>query len=1122
MENQSDRKRATGQEEAKTLASRLMHMHYCEGNAEGVAAFFAPEFTWIGAGEEQHAADRESAEAIFRQFGEAIPACDIWDEKYDVTQPARGVFVVSGRMWIATAPGVEMYLKVHQRVTFVFQETEDGLKCSHIHCSNPYQEMVGGELFPEKIGRQSYDYVQERLLELEEQNTQQNRQMEVVMASIAGGLKISNDDETYSYAYVSREAAALFGYTVEEFMEVTGGTAVGAVYPPDLEQALADCAEAFRDGGLSYSTRYRVRCRDGSLKWVIDSGKKALDGEGSWMVNSLYLDVTRAEEDAQRLREQTQLLTSIYDTVPCGIIRFVCRKSGKYELISLNRAALSLLGYKNMEDGLKDWGEGVLGAVLDEDKQAMVRSYAELREVGERQVIEYRARWKDGSLRWLDGMNMVVDMTPEGEPVIQRTVVDITQRQQLQRQLEQEQEMYRVAMESSTDTMFEYLMASDTFISYEPRSGGGVVRRELAHYSELMEDEKFVHPEDAQAVIDNICNGQAEVFEARVVTPETAPGDYRWHRISSRLILQNGRPGRVVGTIRNIHTMKETISENNERLHMNQSALQAISGVYNGIFYVNLTEDQYYAVRLPQLNKAMNFPRTGAFSSDLCRELLFYAEEEDRPRLADVCCRERLLQEFSRINDHAEAEFRQNSLFSGEENSSWLRLEIHPVSVETADVKTAIVTLRNVSGEKKRELERLGEEKAAKKALEEAYEGARKANHAKSEFLSRMSHDIRTPMNAILGMTSIAERQLDDRKKISDCLKKIRVSGDHLLGLINEVLDMSKIESGSTGLSERTFSLTGMLDSVQQIIRPDSDQKRQKFIVRHEIHSDAVCGDSMRVQQILLNLLSNAVKYTPEGGTVSLTAEEKHSGRSGVGCFEFAVEDNGIGISPEFMKKLFEPFERAEDSRVSCVQGTGLGLAIAHNLVEMMNGTIRVESRTDQGSKFIVTIFLKLAEQREELSSHRITAGKKQEGFAPGARILLVEDNDINREIARELLRMSGLDTVCASDGRQAVERFRSDPPGTYDLILMDIQMPVMDGYEATREIRRLGDTGERPDAAEIPIIALTANAFADDAYRAREAGMNEHVAKPLEMDRLLAVLHQWLPNPPLTGGNDK
>ncbi|MFR6327680.1 MAG: PAS domain-containing protein [Eisenbergiella sp.] len=150
-----------------------------------------------------------------------------------------------------------MYLKVHQRVTFVFQETEDGLKCSHIHCSNPYQEMVGGELFPEKIGRQSYDYVQERLLELEEQNTQQNRQMEVVMASIAGGLKISNDDDTYSYAYVSREAAALFGYTVEEFMEVTGGTAVGAVYPPDLEQALADCAEAFRDGGLSYSTRYR-------------------------------------------------------------------------------------------------------------------------------------------------------------------------------------------------------------------------------------------------------------------------------------------------------------------------------------------------------------------------------------------------------------------------------------------------------------------------------------------------------------------------------------------------------------------------------------------------------------------------------------------------------------------------------------------------------------------------------------------------------------------------------------------------------------------------------------------------------------------------------------------------
>ena len=266
----------------------------------------------------------------------------------------------------------------------------------------------------------------------------------------------------------------------------------------------------------------------------------------------------------------------------------------------------------------------------------------------------------------------------------------------------------------------------------------------------------------------------------------------------------------------------------------------------------------------------------------------------------------------------------------------------------------------------------------------------------------------------------------------------------------------------------------------------------------------------MRVQQILLNLLSNAVKYTGPGGHVTLTAEEKGSAHSGVGCFEFTVEDDGIGMSPEFLDKLFVPFERAEDPRVSAVQGTGLGMAIAFNLVQMMNGTIRVESQPDHGTRFVVTVFLKLAEGSGAREPSRAQAPRPMAPFRPGIRLLLVEDNELNREIARELLEMAGLETACAVDGRQAVERFAAEAPGTYALILMDIQMPVMDGYEATRAIRALAKAG-RPDAASIPIIALTANAFADDAYRARQAGMNEHVTKPLDIDRLLDTLHRWL-----------
>ena len=378
-------------EEAKETAGRMMHMHYCENDVEGIVSLFAPDILWMGAGEDEYIVGREACVKAFAQMKGSIPRCNIWDEEYDAIQPSEGIYLVTGRMWIATDPSTRMYLKAHQRVSFVFQEEGDRLLCAHIHCSNPYQEMMEGERFPEKIGRQSFDYVEERMKILEEEMRQKNRQMEVIMSSIAGGLKISNDDDTYSYAFVSREAAALFGYTVDEFMEATGGTAVGNVYPPDLPGALADCEAAFKNGGLTYSTRYRVRCRDGSLKWIIDSGKKAQDADGRWMVNSIYLDITQSEENAQRLREQTELLASIYDTVPCG----------------------------------------------------------------------------------MEGTNMVVGTTPEGDHIIQRTIVDITQRKALQVQLEREQEMYRVSMEASAAVMFEYLMDEDVFISYEPRSGMG-------------------------------------------------------------------------------------------------------------------------------------------------------------------------------------------------------------------------------------------------------------------------------------------------------------------------------------------------------------------------------------------------------------------------------------------------------------------------------------------------------------------------------------------------------------------------------------------------------------------------------------------------------------------------
>ncbi len=524
--------------------------------------------------------------------------------------------------------------------------------------------------------------------------------------------------------------------------------------------------------------------------------------------------------------------------------------------------------------------------------------------------------------------------------------------------------------------------------------------------------------------------------------------------------------------------------------------------------------------------------------------------------------------------------------------------------------------------------------------LKEACDAANHANASKSEFLSRMSHDIRTPLNAIIGMTTIAGSHLDDRERIVDCLQKITVSSKHLLALINEVLDMSKIESGKIDLSEEEFNLSDLIQNLFTIIRPNIQAKNHKLELNiAKVEHEDVVGDVMRLQQVFMNILGNSVKYTPPGGTLELEITEKESKIFGYGCYEFVFRDNGIGMSEEFVRKIFEPFSRAEDSRISKIEGTGLGMAIAMNIVRMMNGEIHVESAVNKGTQFTVTVYLKqqntevpdlehlvnqsvlvvdddalaceaactilkdigiesewvlsgeeavervLKAKREGkgffavlldwqmpnmdgvetarrihqeigpeipiviLSAYdwsNVEAEARQAGIAgfiskplfksrlvylfkkiagtegkkellenkgyegrnfEGKRILLAEDNELNREIAEEIIGSTGVLIESVEDGQQAVEAFKSKEAWYYDLIFMDVQMPVMNGYEATREIRKL----DREDAARIPIIAMTANAFTEDMVASRKAGMNEHIAKPLDMEQLMKCMGNWI-----------
>ncbi|MBD5395067.1 MAG: response regulator [Lachnospiraceae bacterium] len=531
------------------------------------------------------------------------------------------------------------------------------------------------------------------------------------------------------------------------------------------------------------------------------------------------------------------------------------------------------------------------------------------------------------------------------------------------------------------------------------------------------------------------------------------------------------------------------------KLHQyEQMFVNAAADIYTELMQVDM--ENWETIRISTQNKKFTSENVGNWEA-FQEKLLTFVHPSDKEEVRAAYCRQKLesmnvgekfVQNYKGVSETAEGEeryFSSNIIISETDGHRF-------VTIFTMDNTSAVEN-----------------ERKQKELIEDALFQAKQANKAKSIFLSNMSHDIRTPMNAIIGFTTLASTHIDNKEQVKDYLAKIMSSSNHLLSLINDVLDMSRIESGKIHLEETECGVSEIIHELQSILQADIKSKQLDFVVDMvDVFDENVLCDKLRLNQILLNLLSNAIKYTDPGGSIRVRITEKEGAPKGSANYEIRVKDTGIGMSREFMEHIFEPFEREKNTTVSGIQGSGLGMSITKGIVEMMGGTISVCSEKGQGTEFIVNLTLKLAGNSEtEIRLGELDKTEQNRERFKGKRLLLTEDNELNREIAGAILSEAGFIVEEAENGAVSIEMLKKAGPGYYDLVLMDVQMPVMDGYQATEAIRALEDK----KLSKILIIAMTANAFEEDKKKAMECGMNAHIAKPINVDTLLTTLAQLL-----------
>ena len=1026
-------------------------------------------------------------------------------------------------------------------------------------------------------------------------------------------------DEDLSILSISNLLLNHLGYSYESLMAQTKGSLKKLFYGENTSFLEQDRFRRIHGTGEG-----QILTADGAPVYVRIYKENAADADGKpiWVMS---VQINWAYEN----------LALVNESIRSALWYFDCNENGEIVNVYWSHAFRRLLGYRDILDfpnELAAWSE----LLHPEDKDRVLKLLQDTiadKTNHTKYKVEYRLKTKAGRYLWFRVSAEVIRRLDGSAKRIAGILSNIDAEKRSRMQAQRAAAFHR-AFTSANLCEYYVNLEKNTFDTFKVEASLMTAFERSHTWDELVRFfvDNYVVAQDKQAVTD-FYNRAYIAEKLKGLDTELCQecrimlnGEERWVRnVVMRGEIEDSEYAMIF-----LRDITESKAETARRMQMasdNASMellIQSMVRLLDRFIVCDLENDRY---RFYNLQGGMVYEPSGTYHAFVEQVMAKYKTLEPLETIQAMMSPENI-----RRNLTAESDIYKFEYCSLDENTYKIASFI-PLEWEGTRLVKALLASMDVSQEKKAEIE-------SHRALKEAYRAAENASRAKTEFLSNMSHDIRTPMNAIVGLTAIAGANIENPDKVIECLGKTTKASRHLLGLINEVLDMARIESGKMSLAEEDFNLPELVDNLITLTKPSIDEHRHNFEVHVDrIEHEAVCGDSLRIQQVFVNLMSNAIKYTPDGGNITFSIKEKPNGFSELGCYEFSIADNGIGMTPEFQKIMFEPFSRADDHRTTKVQGTGLGMAITQNIVNLMNGSIKVDSAPGKGTTITVTIYLKLQESEKEqekelldlpvlvvdddktccestvatlkdigiagewvltgreavercyarhetgrdyfavildwkmpemdgietarkireqvgkdvtiiiltsfefseieeearaagvdafiakpLFRSRLTAtlrqftsGKKEknarsllESFAKtdytSKRVLLVEDNELNREIAAEILGMTGVAVDIAENGKIAVEKVVAAPEKWYDLIFMDIQMPIMNGYEATAAIRSLpGGRGK------VPIIAMTANAFAEDVQLAKNTGMNEHIAKPLELDKLNDVLKQWL-----------